>query len=104
MKKLSKDEALALSAGWVAVVLNVVPGLGTGYIYQRRWKAYWTTIGISSLWTFFVLFRELGIDPSDPLMSQDDQLGVLGILTLSFLTALEAGIHIRFVRNQFERE
>ena len=30
----SKQEILAASSGWVAVVLNVVPGLGTGYLYQ----------------------------------------------------------------------
>ena len=23
--------------------MNVVPGLGAGYLYQRRWKAYWIT-------------------------------------------------------------
>ena len=26
----TKDQVLAASAGWVAVVLNVVPGLGAG--------------------------------------------------------------------------
>ena len=32
----TKQEILAASAGWVAVTLNVLPGLGTGYLYQRR--------------------------------------------------------------------
>ncbi len=40
----TKDQVLAASAGWVAVVLNVVPGLGAGYLYQRRWKAYWINL------------------------------------------------------------
>ena len=35
----SRDQVLAASAGWVAVLLNVVPGLGAGYLYQRRWRA-----------------------------------------------------------------
>ena len=39
----TKQEILTASAGWVAVTLNVVPGLGAGYLYQRRWKAYWIT-------------------------------------------------------------
>ena len=42
----TKQEILAASAGWVAVTLNVLPGLGAGYLYQRRWKAY----GITSAW------------------------------------------------------
>jgi len=29
----TRDQILAASAGWVAVVLNVVPGLGAGYLY-----------------------------------------------------------------------
>ena len=39
----TKKQVLASSAGWVAVVLNVIPGLGAGYLYQRRWKPYWIT-------------------------------------------------------------
>ena len=34
----------------VAVVLNVVPGLGAGYLYQRRWKAYWITSALATSW------------------------------------------------------
>ena len=39
----TKSEILAASARWVAVTLNVVLGLGAGYLYQRRWKVYWIT-------------------------------------------------------------
>ena len=46
----SKEEILAASSGWVAVVLNVVPGLGTGYLYQRRWRAYWLTSALATSW------------------------------------------------------
>ena len=46
----TKDQVLAASAGWVAVVLNVVPGLGAGYLYQRRWKAYWITSALATTW------------------------------------------------------
>ena len=33
----SKEEILASSKGWVASFLNFFPGLGSGYLYQRRW-------------------------------------------------------------------
>jgi len=49
----SSKDLIASSAGWVAVLLNLVPGLGTGYIYQRRWKAYWICSLITTSW--FVL-------------------------------------------------
>ena len=32
----NRDQVLCASAGWVAVLLNVLPGLGAGYLYQRR--------------------------------------------------------------------
>ncbi len=40
----SRDEILASSKGWVASFLNFLPGLGSGYLYQRRWKPYFFTI------------------------------------------------------------
>ena len=43
----TKQEILAASTGWVAVTLNVVPGLGAGYLYQRRWKTYWITSALA---------------------------------------------------------
>ena len=49
----TKQEILAASAGWVAVTLNVVPGLGAGYLYQRRWKAYWITSALATTWFIF---------------------------------------------------
>ena len=56
----TKEEILAASAGWVAVILNVLPGLGAGYLYQRRWKAYWITSALATIW--FVLGAVLGQD------------------------------------------
>lgn len=35
-----KDQIIAQSAGWLGVVLNLGCN-GTGYIYQRRWRAFW---------------------------------------------------------------
>ena len=49
----TKQEIPATSTGWVAVTLNVVPGLGAGYLCQRRWKEYWITSALAMTW--FVL-------------------------------------------------
>ena len=54
----TREQILAASAGWVAVVLNVVPGLGASYLYQRRWKAYWITSALATSW--FVAGAALG--------------------------------------------
>ena len=50
MSNLSKVEILASSKGWVASFLNLLPGLGSGYIYQRRWKPYFLTIAATTSW------------------------------------------------------
>jgi hypothetical protein len=98
----SKQDTLAASAPWVAVVLNVVPGLGTGYIYQRRWRAYWITSALSSTW--FVLGIVLGqgqgagIDPATESDPRQQLVGLLGLLLLAAVTAAEAGIAARRAR------
>ena len=48
MSAPSRNQVLAASAGWVAVVLNLVPGLGAGYLYQRRWRPYWITTVVAT--------------------------------------------------------
>ena len=89
----SKQEILAASSGWVAVVLNVVPGLGTGYLYQRRWRAYWITSALATSW--FVAGALLG-GPEDGALSQRHQLiGLAGLLVLAAITATEAGLAAR---------
>ena len=45
----NREQILAASAGWVAVLLNVIPGLGAGYLYQRRWRAYWITSALATI-------------------------------------------------------
>ena len=49
----NKQKILAVATGWMAVTLNVVPGLATGYLYERRWKVYW----ITSAWLHLVSTR-----------------------------------------------
>ena len=77
----SKQEILAASAGWVAVSLNVVPGLGAGYLYQRRWEVYWITSGLATTW--FVLGAVLGQEAGAAEELQDQLVELGGLVTLA---------------------
>ena len=96
----SKEEVLAVSSVWVAFVLNLLPGLGTGYIYQRRWNAYWITGFVSLAWFLISLSFRVSVDPSDPLPPQGDQLGFYGLITVSIITAFESSIAVRRAKNK----
>ena len=95
MKKPSQDEILSSSSAWVAILLNVLPGLGTGYIYQRRWSAYWATIISSTIWIFIGIYRDRALDPSDPAVNQEGLFGFLGLLFIAIFTSLEAGFKVK---------
>ena len=86
----TKREILAASAGWVAVTLNVVPGLGAGYLYQRRWKAYWITSALATTW--FVLGAVHGQQAEGGENIQNQMIGLLGLVALAAGTAVEAGL------------
>jgi hypothetical protein len=92
----SRDQILAASAGWVAVVLNVVPGLGAGYLYQRRWKAYWITSALATAW--FVAGAALGQNADAATQAQNQLVGLVGLVALAVVTATEAGLAVRRVR------
>ena len=94
----TKKEVLAASAGWVAVTLNVVPGLGTGYLYQRRWKAYWITSALATSW--FVLGAVLGQGAEGAENIQNQWIGLLGLVALAAATAVEAGLAVKTSREQ----
>ena len=94
----TKKEVLAASAGWVAVTLNVVPGLGTGYLYQRRWKAYWITSALATSW--FVLGAVLGQGAEGVEDIQNQWIGLLGLFALAAATAVEAGLAAKKSREQ----
>ena len=84
----TKQEILAASAGWVAVTLNVLPGLGAGHLYQRRWKAYWVTSALATTW--FVLGSVLGQDAGASGELQNQLVGLGGFVALAAGTAVEA--------------
>ena len=84
----SSDEILASSKGWVASLLNFLPGLGSGYLYQRRWKPYFFTITASTAW-FALGFILQG----DSKPSQSEQLiGISGLFFISIVTVIEANL------------
>ena len=93
----TKDDILAASAGWVAVTLNVIPGLGAGYLYQRRWKAYWITSALATSW--FVLGAVLGQDAEAAKEVQNQLVGLGGLVALAAGTAVEAGLAVKKARS-----
>ncbi len=88
MKKLNKKEILASSNGWVASLLNLFPGIGAGYLYQRRWLPYFLTIGAVVIW--FALGIYLQEDKEAAI--SDQLIGFSGLLLISAVTAIEANI------------
>ena len=96
----SKDEILASSSGWVASFLNFLPGLGSGYLYQRRWKAYFLTIAASTAWFALGLFLQ-----EDSETSQREQIiGIFGLLFISIVTVIEANLSYKKARNKTKAE
>ena len=96
----TREQILAASAGWVAVLLNVIPGLGAGYLYQRRWKAYWITSALGAAW--FVAGAVLGQDAEPAAEAQNQLVGLIALLLLSGGTATEAGLAVKKVRDQLD--
>ena len=92
-----RDQVLAASAGWVAMLLNVFPGLGAGYLYQRRWKAYWTTSALATAW--FVAGAALGQGTGLEADPRNQLVGLIGLVLLAAITAAEAGLAVKRVRN-----
>ena len=64
MDKLSKEQVLASSSGWVASLLNFLPGVGTGYLYQRRWLPYFITAGAVTAWFVIGIILQGNAEPS----------------------------------------
>ena len=92
----NREQILAASAGWVAVLLNVIPGLGAGYLYQRRWRAYWITSALATSW--FVAGAVLAQNADAAAESQNQLVGLIGLIVLAVVTAIEAGLAVKKVR------
>ncbi len=88
MDNPSKEQILAASSGWVATTLNFLPGLGAGYLYQRRWIPYFVTGGAATAW--FVLGVVLNVD-TEPTKAEQ-LVGIGGLILISITTMVEAKI------------
>jgi len=88
MEKLSRDQVLASSSGWVASLLNFLPGVGTGYLYQRRWLQYFITAGAVTAWFVGGIILQGDKEPT-----QTEQLiGIAGLFLISIITVVEANL------------
>ena len=86
MEKLSKAQVLASSSGWVASLLNFLPGVGAGYLYQRRWLPYFITVGAVTSWFTIGIILQGDKEPT-----QTEQLiGIAGLFLISTVTVVEA--------------
>ena len=96
----SRDEILASSKGWVASFLNFLPGLGSGYLYQRRWKPYFFTIAASTAWFSLGFFFQGDSEPS-----QSEQIiGISGLFFISIVTVIEANLAFIKASNKTKAE
>ena len=96
----TKQQIVASSSIWVAALLNLFPGLGSGYLYQRRWRAYWTTATLATAWFVAGALRaqELEAQPQLDRLQQNQLVGLLGLLLLAVVTAVEASLAVQRAR------
>ena len=88
MDKLSKGQILASSSGWVASLLNFLPGVGAGYLYQRRWSPYFITAGAVTTWVIIGIILRRDTEPN-----QTEQLiGIGGLFIISTISVVEANL------------
>ena len=100
MSNLSKVKILASSKGWVASVLNLLPGIGSGYLYQRRWKPYFLTIAATTFWFALGFFLQGDKEPS-----QSEQIiGISGLFFISIVTVVEANLAFKKAVNILQTE
>ena len=78
------------------MTLNVLPGLGAGHLYQRRWKAYLITSALATTW--FALVAVLGQDAEAAEELQNQLVGLRGLVALAAGTAVEAGLAVKNAR------
>ena len=100
MSTPSREEILASSKGWIASFLNFLPGLGSGYLYQRRWKPYFFTITSSTAWFALGFFLQGDSEPS-----QSEQIiGIAGLFFISIVTVIEANLAFKKASNKTNSE
>ena len=88
MDNPSKEKILAASSGWVAIILNFLPGLGSGYLYQRRWVPYFSTGVLATTWIVLGLVIKGEAEPT----KTEQIIGIGGLFLISITTMIEAKI------------
>ncbi|MFZ0409787.1 MAG: hypothetical protein WAM11_17005 [Cyanobium sp.] len=83
----NRKQVLAAASPGLAALLNLVPGLGSGYIYQRRWRAYWICSALATAW---FLAGALLAPPDSGPSEQQRLVGLAGLLLLAGVTSAEA--------------
>ena len=96
MSNLSKEEILASSKAWVASFLNFLPGLGSGYLYQRRWKPYFLTLAAGTTWFVLGFFLQGDSEPSQ----KEQIIGISGLFLISLFTVIEANLAFKKATNK----
>ena len=100
MSHPSSEEILSSSKGWVASFLNFLPGLGSGYLYQRRWKPYFLTIAATTSWFAIGFFLRGDSEPS-----QIEQIiGISGLFFISIVTVIESNLAFKKASNKTNDE
>ena len=96
----TRDEILASTKGWEASFLNFLPRLGSGYLYQRRWKPYFFTITASTAWFALGFFLRGDSEPSESELI----IGISGFFLISIFTAIEANFAFKKANNKTKAE
>ena len=100
MSNPSKDAILASSKGWVASFLNFLPGLGSGYLYQRRWKPYFLTIAATTSWFALGFLLQGDSEPS----KSEQIIGISGLFFISIVTMIEANLAFKQISKKIKSE
>ena len=80
--------------------IEFFPGLGAGYLYQRRWIPYFGTVGAATAW--FVLGAILNVD-TEPTKTEQ-LIGIGGLFLISITTMVEAKIAHKKVTLALEKQ
>lgn len=107
---------MASSAGWLAVSLNL-GCQGAGYIYQRRWRAFWIG-GLAAVGAAVALAVGSAVLVSNPtltgrLQGQEENPELtagavvfgayVGVLAVGIGSAVEAGLAVNRARRRLGR-
>ena len=72
----------------MATTLNFFPGLGAGYLYQRRWIPYFASGGVATAWIVLGVLLNGETDPT----KTEQIIGIGGLFLISITTMIEAKI------------